>query len=379
MRKKVIHIQCHTAPLAKEHIYYGWAARTARYMRKYSKEYEHECFYAVTSIKKEKTWVQDNIRYRLFPSWTLNKGLENFFGIVFSPTMMQTLIEYTKNREIIIHIQGERGLLIWQIIKIVKNNPIFIQFHGYRTPGFLLFFEKIFITPFERYFFRFVKHFFVCNRNRVNYLTNKCQVDGNRISLQNLGVDYDFFHPQDKIQMRKKLKLPLNKTIFLFVGRFDRYKGVKEIIAAHTSIKKKFNTYLILIGGVKSNEYYQYGLKYADRVVEWIDNKYLVPYFNAADVYCLLCPPYKASGSGMGVAPCEALACDKPILSSNLFEAPFEIQKKIGFQVTNEEELREKMIYLVKNKHRYKNIRNLSKPYYSWEIITKNIYKKYQE
>src|SRR3990170_3070511 len=111
MKPRVIHIQCHTAPFTKEHVYYGWAARTARYMHTYAKGYENECFYAVTSIKQEKIWKED-------------------------------------------------------------------------------------------------------------------------------GITYHLFKPRDRIEARRKLGLPLKKTIFLFVGRFDRTKGVKEIIDAHLKIKE---------------------------------------------------------------------------------------------------------------------------------------------
>ena len=142
MKKKVIHILCHTAPLTKEHIYYGWPAVTARNIAKYTSDYDQECFYTVTSIKKEKIREENGIKYHLFPAWTLNKGLESFLGIIFSPSLMRHLKEIAKDRKTIIHIQGERSLLIWQIIQQVKNNPIYMQLHGYRTPDFLLLFEK---------------------------------------------------------------------------------------------------------------------------------------------------------------------------------------------------------------------------------------------
>lgn len=379
MKKKVIHILCHTAPNTKEHIYYGWPAVTARYIAKYSSDYEQECFYTVTSIKEEKVWEQDGIKYHLFPAWTLNKGLESFLGVIFSPSLIRQLRKIAKNRKNIIHIQGERSLLIWQIIQQVKNNPIYMQFHGYRTPDFLLLFEKLFITPFEKHYFKFIKHFFLPMKNRVGYLINNCNISRKKITLQNVGVDYDHFKLQNKISAKLKLNLPLDKTIFLFVGRFDDVKGVKEITEAHTSIKNKYNTYLILIGGAKDNKHYDYVKKTADLVIPRVNNNQLVPYFNSADVYCMLCPPKKAGMSGMGVAPCEALACGIPLLSSNLIEAPEKIQKKIGLQVSNREELEKGMIYMIKNKHRFKNIRNLTKPYYSWEMVTNNIFKAYNQ
>lgn len=378
MKKKIIHILCHTIPLKTDYIFDGWSARTARYLKKYSKDYQHECYFAVTDIKQKVTWKRDGIKYIVFPAKTLSKTLESFFAIIFSPDLFAQLKNEVKSNDVIIHIQGERGSIVLQTIHIARNNPIFIQFHGYSTPKILHLFEKLFITPLEKYYFKFVKHFFVCMKDRVNYLVESCLIDRNKISLQNLGVDYELFKPYNMILARKKLRLPLNKTIFLYVGRFDKVKGVKKIIDANNLIKNRYNTYLILIGGAKSNEFYEYAKINADLVIERIEHNKLINFFNASDVYCMLCPPEKARSGGMGVAPCEALACDKPILSSNLFEAPRKIQNKIGLSISTDEELTKSMIFLIKNKNKFKNVRTLTEPYYSWKIIAHNILNKYE-
>ena len=376
---KIIHILCHTIPLKRYFVFDGWPARNARAINKYSSAYKHECWYAIRDIKKPMVWYKDNIKFRLFPAWTLNTYLESFLGIVVSKSLIKALKKETKSKRIVIHIQGERGLLVWQVINVAKGIPIFLQFHGYSTPDFLLLFERLLITPFERYFFSFVDYFFVHFKCRIKYLIEKCQVSETKIYNQNLGVDYNLFKPLNKIQARKKLGLPLDKNIIFYLGIFNRTKGVNKIVEAHLKVKKKYNTFLILIGGSKTDEYYDYCLKNADLVIERLPHTVLPEYFSAVDIYCMVCPKYKAKYGGFGVASMESLACNVPVLSSNLFEAPDEIVSKIGFVVNSESELIDKITYLLQNKDKFKQLRRISCPHFSWEVIAKNIIRLYQK
>lgn len=376
MKKKIIHLLCHSIPLREDYIYDGWPARTAKYIRKYSGEYQHECYFAVTGIQQKQILEKDGIKYNLFPAKTLNKALESFFSLVYCPILFSDLKKELLRNNVIIHIQGERGSIVLQAIHTAKGYPIFLQFHGYSTPNILKLFERLFITPLEKYYFQYVNHFFLCMKGSIKYLNENCLISKDKMSLQNLGVDYDIFKPQSKIVIRKKLNLPIDKTIFLYVGRFDDVKGVKEIIDAYVAIKYRYNAFLILIGGDVENKYYKYSQKYADLVIERLEHHRLIDFFNAADAYCMLCSPEKAKSAGMGVAPCEALSCDKPILSSNLFEAPENIQKKIGIQIYNKKDLIKAMIFLTKN-NSFKNIRSITEPYYSWKILVQNILIKY--
>lgn len=379
MKKKIIHVLCHTVLYnTREITQYTWSAKTARFLNKYSKDYKYECYFATLGIKKERSWIEDGIKYRLFPCWTLNKGLESFFGIVLSSDLLNALKkELRLNKKTIVHIQGERGFLGWQIIYAARAHPVFLQFHGYRTPKFLKPFEMLSITPLEKYFFRFVRKFFVPIKKWREYLI-KIKITHKKIVNLNLGADFDIFKPQNQLAARKKLRLPLNKKIFLYVGRFDRVKGVKKIIDAHLKVKRLYDSMLLLVGGTKDNEYYKYAKKYADLTITRIESDKLISYFAACDAYCMLCPPEKASTSGMGIAPCEALACGKPILSSNLHEAPVAIQNKIGYLVKDEKELEKRMIDIIIQKNKFLKVRSLAKPYYSWEIIVKHILQLYK-
>ena len=67
------------------------------------------------------------------------------------------------------------------------------------------------------------------------------------------GVDPDFFNiPETREQAREKLKLPQDKIIVGYVGRFDvagSDKGVEQLKQAFEMLKNKNNSYLLIVGG----------------------------------------------------------------------------------------------------------------------------------
>src|SRR3989344_2921773 len=63
------------------------------------------------------------------------------------------------------------------------------------------------------------------------------------------GVDTDRFKPGDKTELRKKLGLPLNKKIIIYIGWFIERKGVKYLVSAMPKIIMGHkNTHFLLIG-----------------------------------------------------------------------------------------------------------------------------------
>ena len=109
-------------------------------------------------------------------------------------------------------------------------------------------------------------------------------------SLAPVGLDMDNI-PQtseNKMQLRQKLGIPLDKQIILFVGRLDTYKRPLEAIKLLDSMND--TTYLIMIGtgGLNdeiTDEIEKRGLKNLVLRMETILNKEIHKYYQICDYY----------------------------------------------------------------------------------------------
>jgi len=125
-----------------------------------------------------------------------------------------------------------------------------------------------------------------------------------------LYVDTELFKPEPKRQeFLREHKLPDNAKIVLYVGRYGRYKGLNYLLEAFRMLPD--NYYLVLIGGEPSDKYD------TDHVLQLgpIPHEQLPYYYNACDVFVL---PSIDRGEAFGLVGLEALACDVPIITTDL-------------------------------------------------------------
>ena len=152
----------------------------------------------------------------------------------------------------------------------------------------------------------------------------KLGISERKIEVISNGIDTDLFKPMDKIECRKKLSLPLDKKIVLFVGNLEKVKGIDILVEAMKGLPE--DIYLVVVGngrlkGKLDRIASAYGL-----AMTFIDAKphYEIPlWMNAADVFCL---PSRNEGCPNVVL--EALACGTPIAASRVGGIPEIIDSK---------------------------------------------------
>jgi len=321
--KTIIHILSHTLENDSNlnyHIEGNWASRLAKNTLQYTNIFKHEVWYPVRHLKKSVKITKHNIKYKLFPAKTLNVGLESYFGLISCPLLFLELSHYNP-KSTVIHIQGERGSILHKLLLYKPLFPIIVQYHGYGQPPWLDWFEKISVALIEKMAFPRVKHFFVPIRPRVKYLTETIHISPDKISFENVGVDYSKFKPRNKEYIRKQLHLPKKAFIMLFVGHLIYSKGVDIIIQAYEKLKSSFpHLYLLFVGAHPKDPLYTTALQRADKIIGVTDNKDLPLYYNASDVYCLYGNPKTARYGGVGIASYEALASNLNVISTNLIQ-----------------------------------------------------------
>jgi len=382
MARKIVQILCHTLnndETLNYHIYGNWSARTARKILTYTDRYACEVWYAVNNLPKSKTILKDRIVYRLYPSSTLSKMLESFYGVISSPELLAEVGKLDPENTIVL-FQGERGSIMHEIIRKYPSMHYAIQYHGYGQPPWLAWVERLFITPIERKTFPFVSYFFVHIRGRIQHLTKDIHISKKKIGFQNVGVDFDNFKPRSKREARKKLGLDVNKFIMLYVGKLVTTKGAHKIVRAYKSLKKRYpQLFLVLIGASKSDPLYKQARRHADLLLETIQNEDLPLYYNAADVYCFLGDAKTTLYAGIGTAPTEALASNLNVISTNLIHLPTKVSKRSGYVPKNYTDFLDRLEFLIQNpKYSYK-ARRLVEPFTASSYMTKNLIRTFDK
>jgi glycosyltransferase involved in cell wall biosynthesis len=193
-------------------------------------------------------------------------------------------------------------------------------------------------------------------------------IPAKRISLRGMGVDFSYFHPLAKAGARKKLRLPLDKKIILYAGRFFESKAVDKVIRAFKALDDK-NVLLVLIGGSKSDPLYKQAVEGASIVRDRVGYETLRLYYNAADAYVLYCNEHYTRYGGVGIAPLEALACGTPCVNSNLIYFPKAGRQFVGKAPSSEAQLAANLRYVLDHPKQFSRCREAAKKYYDWDVI----------
>ena len=128
-----------------------------------------------------------------------------------------------------------------------------------------------------------------------------------KIVVRPNGVNFNAFFQRNKDEMRKKYKLPLDKKLIIFVGRFYKDKGPKKLLEA---VERIDGARLVFVGSGEE-ELRSEKIVFKDRV----PSNQVPELLSAADVFVL---PTLHEGSCNAIV--EAMACGLPIVSSDIPE-----------------------------------------------------------
>jgi|SRR3989344_4629809 len=164
------------------------------------------------------------------------------------------------------------------------------------------------------------------------------------------GINLEYFKPRNKRELRKKLRLPLDKKIVLFVGWLIERKGVNYLLDVATMFDD--NILFLIIGSGASEEnlkMYARNLNLKEKVkFLGAKNSEEIPYWmNVADVFVL---PSLSEGRPNVVA--EAASSGLPVIATRVDGTPELIDdQRTGFLITprSTKELYERLKLLLEN------------------------------
>ncbi len=193
------------------------------------------------------------------------------------------------------------------------------------------------------------------------------------------GIDLNRFYPnkENGIIIRNKLNIPTKDTVFIYLGRVNKNKGIHKISHCLISmIKQKINITFLVVGPEEDKTIEEVKKIFKD----YENNLKIVPfthspenYLQASDVFCTL-----SNKEGFGNSVIEAGACGLPSIGSNIYGLKDSIiHDKTGFLV-NRDDKKEIEFYFRKFATDYslinkmgENAKTRALKFFDQDIITK--------
>jgi D-inositol-3-phosphate glycosyltransferase len=165
-------------------------------------------------------------------------------------------------------------------------------------------------------------------------------VSEQKIGIVPCGVNLNLFQPELKQAARKRLGLDPDDIILLNVGRFEPLKGIDRLLEALVHLRDHRRLRLVIVGGdgdkAPESQFLRQkaiNLGIGDKVLfaGRIEQKYLPPYYNSADVLVI-----SSHYESFGLVGLEALACGRPVVSTPVGAMERLIQKSQAGQVVRD-------------------------------------------
>ncbi|MFW5782053.1 MAG: glycosyltransferase [Candidatus Muiribacteriaceae bacterium] len=201
------------------------------------------------------------------------------------------------------------------------------------------------------------------------------------------GIEIEDFRPDDEIKNRleKVQEFLSHKKIILFIGRLVYYKGVTYLIDAFKKMRRD-DAALVIIGKGPYFSTLKAQAMNMDNIVfiPETDNTQLKVFLNAAHTFVL---PSIEKSEAFGIVQLEAMACGKPVISTNLCSGvkAVNINEKTGYIIEpkDPEALAEKLTVLLDDEDKYNGMRKAAiahvRENYSSEKSAEKIYELYKE
>ena len=160
----------------------------------------------------------------------------------------------------------------------------------------------------------------------------------------------------DRDTIRNKFKISDNSMVFLFLGRLCKEKGLDELLAAYSLIKKTHSNIFLMIVGPNEEKYDDdFFSDYSDiNVIVVGGTNTPEKYFSAADIFVL--PSHR---EGFGTVIIEAAASGLPSIGSNIYglsDAIIDGKTGLLHKVNNIQDLTLKLEYALDNPVRIKEM-----------------------
>lgn len=234
----------------------------------------------------------------------------------------------------IIHIQTPNylncsPLIVGKILGI----PVITTFHGkfYRPSN-----------PIRNFLFSIVEKILFDFSNEVTYVSADTKRYYNnypgKIILNGINTRNFLKNNILRKQMRKALNLD-DCYVILHLGRWVAHKGIYDLIDVFSDIRQKFsNARLILVGSGEKEKVLRKikSLNLSEQVILFENVKNVHEYYCMSDLFIL----YTSQQEGLPIALLEAMACELPVIATNVSGIPEVIENNLnGFLIDEKDKI----------------------------------------
>lgn len=281
---------------------------------------------------------------------------------LFSREIRKELIKHSYD---LIYAQGFTGLsLLFKKNSI--NTPVITNLHGLE-----MFQEAVSVRDqFQKYLLRIPAYslllkseYLVSLGGKLNDIINKYRkVNCKLLELPN-GVDASWIcaGPKEKKNGIRK---------FVFIGRYERRKGIQELNTVLNKLKDKFKFEFDFIGPIPDElRILHSNIKYHGSISDEVSIKNIL-----AEIDCLVCP---SLSEGMPTVILEAMACKCSIIATDVGATSCLVSEKNGWLIQPRDvySLEKSIVNAIKisleeMNEKQNNSQNIIKGKYTWDITT---------
>lgn len=272
---------------------------------------------------------------------------DTYFGIPFcfpSLGMISAIQKAVKNSDIV-HVHDVFYITSWvtSFFSALHKKPLVVTQHVAmvkHTSVFVMGIQNFVYHTFGKSIFNVSTSIIVYNEIVKSFLMQKMGVSPEKILQVRNGIDIEKYFPVNEEKRRglqKKLGLPQDKPLVLFVGRFVPKKGYKELFNARSEV---FNIAFVGSGSVPKEWYEEKGVF----VLGERSQEEIAEIYNSADIFVA-----PTQGEIFTLVMQEAFASGLPVITTEEEEySKYDIDKsKIVFCKPESDVLREEITKLV--------------------------------
>ena len=176
---------------------------------------------------------------------------------------------------------------------------------------------------------------------------------GLNVKVIHHGVDTEIFNPYtiSQYKAKKKLKLPSNRLVILWVGRISPKKNLEMALKVLEKVIKERKDIVLIVKGRAIDQSYMSKIRllikklgierYVLFDLKWTPNMMMMHYYRASDVYI-----HTSVTEAFGLTVAEAMACGTPVVAYRKSAVP-EVVGDAGYLVDDVEEFAEKILEIL--------------------------------